>query len=127
MVERTGQLNKANVYLESVLGSVRAGVIVLDRDLAVQTWNHLAEDMWGLRAEETRAKNVLALDIGLPVDRLRKPILDCLGGADASDVTLDATNRRGRQFRCRVAISPMRGVDGATPGVILLMEEEVDG
>jgi two-component system CheB/CheR fusion protein len=124
LIERTGQLNQANVYLGSVLASVRAAVIVLNRELAVQTWNHLAEDMWGLRADEVQGKNLLALDIGLPVDKLRKPILDCLADASRPDVTLDATNRRGRLFRCQVAISPMRGEDSATLGAILLMEEE---
>ena len=123
LVDRTRQLNQANVHLESVLESVRAGVIVLDRELAVQTWNRLAEDMWGLRAEEARDKNLLALDIGLPVDRLRKPILDCLAGFAVSDVVVDAVNRRGRPFACKVVISPLEGRDGHRPGVILLMEE----
>jgi two-component system CheB/CheR fusion protein len=124
LTERTGQLNQANVFLESILGSMRAGVIVLDRDLNVQSWNHLAEDMWGLREEEARSKNLLALDIGLPVDQLRKPILACSSGAsDFEELTLDATNRRGKAFRCKVLCSPMRTTDGGQHGVILLMED----
>jgi hypothetical protein len=37
-------------------------------------------------------------------------------------VTIDATNRKGRRFRCKVLISPMRNHDGDQDGAILLME-----
>jgi len=125
LTDRTGQLNLANVFLESILGSMRAGVIVLDRDLSVQSWNHLAEDMWGLRADEARAKNLFALDFGLPVDQLRKPIRDTLapGAEPFLELTLDAVNRRGKAIRCKVLVSPMRDGDGNGHGVILLVEE----
>ena len=67
----------------------------------VRKWNHRAEDLWGLRADEVLRKNFLNLDIGLPVERLGHPIRACLAGeAEVLDVTLDATNRRGRPIRC---------------------------
>jgi two-component system CheB/CheR fusion protein len=123
LMDRTGQLNQTNVFLESILESMQAGVIVLDRDLTVESWNALAEDMWGLRPEETKQKNFLGLDIGLPVDQLRQPIRDVLSGtADTAEVTLDAVNRRGRAVVCKVTCSPLDAGGGARPGVILLME-----
>jgi two-component system CheB/CheR fusion protein len=123
LIDRTGQLNQTNVFLESILESMEAGVIVLDRDLTVESWNALAEDMWGLRPEETMQKNFLGLDIGLPVDQLRKPIRDVLSGAaDSANVTLDATNRRGRSVRCAVTCTPLNADGGERPGVILRME-----
>ena len=124
LVDRTGQLNQTNVFLESILGSMQAGVIVVDRDLMVESWNALAEDLWGLRPEETRQKNFLGLDIGLPVDQLRQPIRDVLSGAeDVSAVTLDAVNRRGKPFPCKVSCTPLSSDSGERLGVILLMEE----
>ena len=125
VAERTGELNQANVFLESVLGSVRAGVVVLDTSLNVESWNALAEDMWGLRADEARHKNFFSLDIGLPVGNLREPIRECLSGdADFAEVVVDATNRRGRAVRCKVICSPMRDQSQNHHGVILLMEPE---
>ena len=123
LMDRTGQLNQTNVFLESILGSMQAGVIVLDRELIVESWNGLAEDMWGLRPEETRRKNFLGLDIGLPVEQLRKPIRDVLAGSvDSAELTVEAVNRRGKRFQCKVTASPLTGDDGVRPGVILMME-----
>jgi two-component system CheB/CheR fusion protein len=102
---------------------MQAGVIVLDHEGTVESWNDLAEDMWGLRPEETRQKNFFGLDIGLPVDQLRKPIRDVLSGAsDSAELTLEAVNRRGKHIVCRVSATPLKGDDGARPGVILMME-----
>jgi two-component system CheB/CheR fusion protein len=73
-------------------------------------------------------KNFLNLDIGLPVDRLRAPIRACLAGEGQDlDLTLDATNRRGRRISVRVACTPLVAASGdQARGVILLMEE-LDG
>ena len=98
---------------------------MVDRDLHVRKWSRRAEDMWGLRAEEVLSKNFLNLDIGLPVDQLRAPIRACLGNeSDYVDLTLDATNRRGRPVRVRVSCMPLNsGRAAESHGAILLMEE----
>ena len=49
---RTAEVDEARGFLEGVLSSVAAGVVVLDADLRVRSWNRGAEDLWGLRAEE---------------------------------------------------------------------------
>ena len=96
--ERSDELNQVNTFLESILGSLRGGVVVVDRDLLVQVWNHKAEDLWGLRADEVRGKNLLNLDIGLPVERLKPAIRACLSGevARPGDRRSTPTNRRGK-------------------------------
>jgi two-component system CheB/CheR fusion protein len=100
----------------------------VDRDLQVRKWSRRAEDMWGLRSDEVLHKNFLNLDIGLPVERLRAPIRACLAhDSDFLDLTLDATNRRGRPIQVRVTCTPLgQGPDQTSRGVILLMEE-LDG
>jgi two-component system CheB/CheR fusion protein len=123
LIDRTEQLDESKSLLESILGSMQAAVIVLDRKLEVQSWNTLAEELWGLRAEEATQKNLLGLDIGLPVEELRKPIREVLNGAtDAAKTALDAVDRRGKHIRCTVTCNPLKGDDGAPPGVMLLVE-----
>jgi two-component system CheB/CheR fusion protein len=57
------------------------------------------------------------------MEKLRPSIRDCLGGnVEFAETTVDATNRRGRSFRCKVVCSPMRFRDEQPHGVILLME-----
>jgi two-component system CheB/CheR fusion protein len=122
--QRSDELNQVNTFLESILGSFKGGVVVLDRDLMVLVWNHRAEDLWGLRSGEVREKHFLNLDIGLPVDRLRTAVRAALAGETAPAVTVDAVNRRGKSFRCQVTCTPLKGgPDGDASGVILLMED----
>ena len=121
--DRTLQLNNTNAFLESILSSVRAGVVVLDTNLNVESWNTLAEDLWGLRSDEVVGKSLFALDFGLPADRLTQPIRAVAAGTkEFHEETLEATNRRGKDFRCKVLVSRLEQ-DGAT-GLILLMEPE---
>lgn len=55
----------------------------------------------GLRSTETRGKNFLNLDLGLPVE---------------------AVNRRGKPIMCRVTCSPLLNADDQIEVVILVME-----
>ncbi|MGL5873002.1 MAG: CheR family methyltransferase, partial [Xenococcaceae cyanobacterium] len=122
--QRTGDLNQANAFLNSILASVQAGVIVVDRQFNILTWNDEAENLWGLRLDEVRGQSILGLDIGLPVEQLREPIRNCLAETETRQETvLEALNRRGRTFQCRVSYNPLIGFQRERLGVILLMEE----
>ena len=109
----------------SLFGSTR-NPYALDRDLVVWIWNRRAEDLWGLRAEEVRGESLLALDIGLPVGELRRPIQAALAALSADDeLTLEAVDRQDRRFRCRVSISPLAAGD-TVHGAVLLMENAAE-
>ncbi len=124
--QRSDELKRVNTFLESILGSLRSGVVVVDPDYLIQIWNHRAEDLWGLRSDEVRGRNLLNLDIGLPVTRLKPCLRNCLAGeANDQEVALDAINRRGRPILCRVRCTPMTDGDGIQ-GIILLMDVEPD-
>lgn len=117
-------LCQANGLLETILASLQIAVVVVDRDLHIQLWNHQAEDLWGLRSEEVKASNFMHLDIGLPVEQLRQRICLCLAGkAQDRQVTLEAINRCGRKIKCKVTLSPLMAKTEIY-GVILLIEKE---
>ncbi len=121
---RTDEINLSNGFLESILSSLRVGVVVLDRNLQVQIWSHRAADLWGLRADEAQNRNFLNLDIGLPVEALKQPIRMSLAQENVQEeIVLAATNRRGKRIQCRVTCATLKSVDQAVRGVILLMEE----
>src|SRR5215218_858220 len=71
--QRGEDLNHVNAFLESIFASLRGAVVVIDRDMQVQVWNHRAEDLWGLRPEKVLGSHLLNLDIGLPIDELKSP------------------------------------------------------
>lgn len=121
---RTQELNEANAFLSSILASMKSGVIALNRQFQVISWNSEAENLWGLRNPEVQGESLFNLDIGLPVDQLRDVIRRSLAGDQNSlEITLDAVNRRGRKIQCRVVCNPMFDSQKTAQGVILVMEE----
>jgi two-component system, chemotaxis family, CheB/CheR fusion protein len=123
--ERSDDFNRANSFLESILTGVRTGVVVVDRELHVLAWNNRSEDLWGLRNDEVKKQNFLNLDIGISAAQLRPAIRDCLAGTrDYSELSLPATNRRGKAIVCKVTVTPLVTASREIRGAILLMEEQ---
>ena len=120
---RGEELNQVNGFLESILTSLRGAVIVVDVDSRVLVWNQGAEELWGLREAEVHGKHVLGLDIGLPVERLKQPIRECLvGNAEHIELSLDAVNRRGRAVNCDVHVAPLITRAREIVGAIIVMD-----
>src|SRR5262249_61799806 len=100
-------------------------VAVLDRVLRIHVGNAGALDMGGVRAKEAQGNSFFTLEIGLPVGELPQPIRDVIARAAAHrELSMPATNRRGKAIRCRVSVAPLVGNDKSVTGVILLMEDE---
>src|SRR5262247_2742991 len=78
--ERTDDLNRAKAFLESILASLHMAAMVIDPSFNVIMWNPEASEMWGLREDEVQGRALMSLDIGLPVDQLRNPMLAVLNG-----------------------------------------------
>jgi two-component system CheB/CheR fusion protein len=117
---RSTELDEARAFLEGVLSSIAAGVVVLDAELRVRSWNRGAEEMWGLRAEEVREQSFFTLDFGLPTAKAADAVERCLKQVEPTGpVELVAVNRRGRTITCSLSCSPLEGGGG---GVVLLME-----
>ncbi len=121
--QRTSELDQTNAFLNSILGSLRAGVVVVNTQFNILTWNDEAENMWGLRFDEVKGHSLLSLDIGLPVAKLREPIRNCLAdNGNRQGMIVEAINRRGRSIQCRLSFNPLIGLKKERQGVILLME-----
>jgi two-component system CheB/CheR fusion protein len=121
---RSLEINEVNTFLETVLTTIGFAVIVLDRQQDVQIWNSQARELWGLTAEEVEGQNLYGLDIGLPLAKLKPQLRTVLAGKSSREETiLEATNRRGRQFQCRVTIVRLgpSSADGAA-GAVMMME-----
>jgi two-component system CheB/CheR fusion protein len=121
--ERSVELDDARTFLDSLINSVRLGMVVVDREMRVVVWNRGCEELWGLRADETTGVPLTALDIGLPMDAVRPLIGNAFVDRDSSGETVvEAVNRRGRTARIRVTCTAFRANDDSTGGALLLME-----
>jgi len=121
---RTDEVNQLNGFLQCIMASLPDGLVVVDRKFIVLSWNKSAENLWGIKAQEAQGESIFNLDIGLPLGQLKQFVRDCLEpGAQSSETTIDATNRRGQPIRCRVSFSPLTTGGRLPDGVILVMEE----
>jgi len=119
------ELNRASAFFENILNSFHGGLIVVDSELRIQAWNSKSEDLWGLRSTEVQGKHLMNIDIGLPVDRLRHPLRQCLSGDSTFErLDLGATNRRGRAIELLVSCAPFALGGNPTWGAIVAMEEK---
>jgi len=127
MRARTAELDEARTFLEGVLFSVAAAVVVLDGSLLVRSWNKGAEELWGLRADEVRNQAFFNLVFGLPTAEVNTLVQDCLAtGKRTGPIHVAAINRIGRSITCTVTCSPLKS-NGAGEGAVLLMEELYQG
>jgi two-component system CheB/CheR fusion protein len=127
--DRTTEISSLNTFMESILGSLGSAVVVVDREMLVQVWNRRAEDLWGLREDETVGSNLLSLDSGMPTEEIKSVVREVVfDGSAGAERVLDAVNRRGRQVMLRVTVTPLRSEAGEDPdGALLLMEASPDG
>ncbi|MBX9243877.1 PAS domain-containing protein [Actinotalea ferrariae] len=121
---RTLQVHDLNDFMEAVLTSLGTGVVVVDRDLRVMSWNDQATELWGVREDEASGRPLVELDIGLPMDDL-VPLLHAglLPDAPLAGGRLAAVNRRGRAVDVDVTVRPLRSNGGQElAGAILVMD-----
>jgi two-component system, chemotaxis family, CheB/CheR fusion protein len=125
---RTLELNDTNDFLETILTMIGLAVAVVDRNQEIQVWNGQARELWGVTPDEAEGQHLMTLDIGLPFDQLRPYVRSALtGSSEREEVVLEATNRRGRSFQCRVTFLPLGSkTDDGRTGLIMTMEPVSD-
>jgi two-component system CheB/CheR fusion protein len=109
-------------HVDGILRGLDAGVVVVDAELKVRSWNRWSENTWGLREEEVLGQSFGALDIGLPVAQLEPAVRQVLARTESSEAVVDALDRRGRSMKCLVRISPLTYDGRDTRGAVLLLE-----
>ena len=126
--QRTTELADANSFTEAVLASMGAGVVVVGgSDLTIRAWNRGSEVLWGLPESEVRGLGLRELEIGLPIEHVAELAAATPADGSSGDLLLDARDRRGLAFRCRVSSSALAdaGEDGQS-GAIIVMRREVE-
>jgi two-component system CheB/CheR fusion protein len=123
--ERSGELDETRRYLDSLVNSIRLGMVVVDREMNVVIWNRGCEDLWGLRADEAVGSPLTDLEIGLPLDPVKRMIGNSFVDPDTvGEATIEAVNRRGKQVQIRLTCTGFRSSDDGAHGALLLMEPQ---
>ena len=121
--DRSAELNDVNDLVQSILTGIRAGVVVVDREMRVLAWNAGAQELWGVRSDEAEGQHLLNLDVGLPLADVHPLVRDAITDpAYLRESQLSAVNRRGRKIDVRLICSALISPSGEIRGAMLLME-----
>lgn len=114
-------------YAESVLRSMNVGIMVVDQEFRLLSWNRWNENAWGLRSEEVIGESLLTLDIGLPILPLRNKLQSILAGDEVeAETVIQGLDRRGRSIICNARTFPLL-YEGRLPrGAVLFLEDVTD-
>ena len=119
---RTGELNRLDAFNRSLLDSLEAGIVVLDREGVVTAWNQTVERMWGLRSEHAVGRPFFALPVG-DVGQQARAVFDAVVTTgepmDLPDVV--STPPGGTARRVALRLQPLRGRTGEITGAIAVL------
>jgi two-component system CheB/CheR fusion protein len=119
---RTAELNRLDLVHRGMVNSLDQGLMVLDRDAGVTTWNQTLERLWGLRAEQALNRPFFALPLGEVTRQIRAPLERVLATGEPADVPdvvsppSGGTSRRGT-----LHLLPLHDGELAVMGVIGLL------
>jgi two-component system CheB/CheR fusion protein len=121
----TAAVKGRNAFVEAILGSLDAGIVVVSADLRVQVWSSGAYEQWGIRADEAIGSLLTSLDVGLPVPEVEALVKGVLadGVRAAAETEVDAVNRRGRPVHVRIRATALAGTE-MLEGVVLILDTQ---
>ncbi|MHB8859368.1 MAG: PAS domain S-box protein [Thermoleophilia bacterium] len=108
---------------ERILGSMTAGVAVLDRDLTIRVWNPAAESITKLSSKQAMGKKLLEMmspKSALGIDSHFREVMD--SGASWNDPAFTIDVEDG-QLILNVTAAPLKDKSGLISGIVVLFED----
>ena len=121
LVDTNLELRRFSSLHREVMDNFPAAVVVLDAQLLVEEWNRAATELWGCEEGGVVGEPFFGLDFGLPLAALQEPVRACRSaGALPSGLEVQATDRSGIPFTCRVRVIPISGHDPETSAMLVM-------
>jgi two-component system nitrogen regulation sensor histidine kinase NtrY len=109
-------------YVETVLDRIATGVISIDNEGRIRTWNSAATRLLGIdsRVDGLRAAAVFGSPELEPLARL---LIDCGSRRDDAIPTELSISRDGRELHLLVMVTPLRRAEGRADGVVIVFDD----
>lgn len=121
---QSDEYNAFRQHAEGTLRSIDAGIIVIDENFCVSSWNRWSEAAWGVPARAAIGRRLFELDIGLPVRQLDHACQRAVADGCSEELVVEARDREGRAMTCRVRIWPLLHDDRGTHGAVIMVEDQ---
>ncbi|REJ78025.1 MAG: PAS domain S-box protein [Acidobacteria bacterium] len=123
--ETTRTLENLRMLHERIVESIRSGLVTIDLEGNIYTFNSMAEEITGYRASEMRGKSIYYVlgDIGREIGMALK------AGAESDNIPrheMGFTNPDGFVVQIGYSISPLTTEGGETTGLIIAFQDLTD-
>jgi two-component system CheB/CheR fusion protein len=127
LAHRTSELSLAERLMHSVFDTLGAA-FVLDDELSVRLWSSECEELWGVHHGEVRGRRLRDIQLGLPVRALEALVRSVQEGGEPAEAVMEAEDREGGRFPCRVAASLLSpGATDRKDVVVIVRRDPVVG
>lgn len=127
---KAAELDRLREFNEGIVESLESGLLVVDLDERIVSWNHALVSLYGMTREQAEGHHLGDLFDAPVVDAIRAARAESPIGATLSRVPL--TTRKGgddRRLLVNVTVVPLRPLAGATtvPQGTLVLVENITG
>lgn len=119
------KLNDIRAFSERVIDSISSGLITIDLQHQIISFNRAAEEITGFSVAQVLGKPVNALFPAI-LEQLEAGKGVLLGGHGLSRLNLDCTTADGRQIQLGFSVSPLTTVTGEINGFVLPFQDLTD-
>lgn len=122
--ESSAQLAALKEYAENLVESVPVGVLALDADLGVVTFNSVMERITGLNRDEVIGRKVSDALAGFAGPELIELVGSVFGKGRPSELhNVEYTDTSGKRLVLRLQLSPLRNFDSSITGIVIVVED----
>lgn len=110
-------LRLVNERLSTIINTSQAGIVVLDKDAKVLSWNPAAERLFGYTEEEVLGKQLPNAPEGRE-EELKRNVAAVLDGTNFSLIECQRKHKDGHLVDVNISPAPIRGKDGTIIGLV---------
>lgn len=119
--QKASQIERLKDFSESIIDSLKIGVVTVDRDSHVESWNPPLEELLDVRRNEAIGRELHEL---LPSDLAAEiASRSSIDGHVSGIYKFPLNARGGRRLIVNVSIAPLVGKDGARLGRLILLDD----
>lgn len=123
-IEKAGELARLKEFSENIIESVNVGILVVDVDGHITTWNSSLEEMMGVSRERALRRNIHEV-----LDKDLIGTIQNVAGQNGWDLReprhiykYNATTEDGRPLTLNISLAPFEGARGVVTGTLIVLE-----
>ncbi|MBI5407574.1 MAG: HAMP domain-containing protein, partial [Nitrospirae bacterium] len=117
------EIEQRRAYMETVLENVATGVISIDKDGDITTFNHAAESILGIHKEDIRGKGFQEILSRIPTEVARDIIRKVRGGGGIIENEEIQFNMNNRNITLRIKMTTLYDADGHFLGNVIVFDD----